>query len=85
MAGIERIAANTGEELRNGVVFEEILAGRGAVEREYVRSVNGGEDPRVDPRLDPAEVLDPEFERVRVGVVVRVEPEDRRSGAEVEE
>lgn len=81
MAGIEGIAADTREEFRDGVVFEEALSGIGGVEAEKVGPSDGGDGPRVEGGLNPADVLNSEFERV----VIRVKPEERRPSFEIED
>lgn len=79
MARIIGIAAETGENLRTGIVLPEKSTG-GRVEREKGRSRNGGEDMRILASLNPAKVLNP-----KVGIGGRIKPEDDGAKMEVNE
>lgn len=79
MAGIKRITAETGEELGRGFILEDAAPGGDVVEGESGGTVDGGEEAGIRSGLDPTEILDAGF-----GSGISFEPEDRRSGAEIE-
>jgi|APAra0007618257_1042622.scaffolds.fasta_scaffold02852_5 hypothetical protein len=79
MARIIGIAAETGENLRAGIVLPEKSTG-GRVEREKRRSRNRSEDMRIVASLNPTKVLNSEL-----GIGGRIKPDDDGAKMEVNE
>lgn len=71
MSTVERVSADTREELRGGVIFEEATTRNGTVEREQRGSGYSGEDPGINSGLDPAKVLDTKLGSSSISFVVK--------------
>lgn len=82
MTGVEGVTAYAGEVFRRRVILEEAAAGGRVVNRQQRRAGNGGEAPRVQSCLDPAEILNAQFGGIRAG---GVEEEDGRFRAEIKQ
>lgn len=81
MSTVERVSADTREELWGGVIFEEATTGNGTVEREQRGSGQSRQDPGINSGLDPAKVLDTELGSSSISFEVK----DGGFRAEIEE